>query len=328
MILLLGATGHLGQAFATELRRRELAFVPLTRRVMDYTRFEVLFQYVRTSKPRLLINAAGCAGAPEPLGCETCRSEAVLANTLLPQTVARVCYLTNTAWGHVSSGDIYSGAKVARNGGVQIERDLGRPELRDLLAARPDCLTGFNETDVPNFSFRSPPCSFYSGTKALAEEALQGYEHVFVWRPGRVFDECDHPRNWLTQLQTAAPAQDGLHSLTHRGEFVRACLELWERGAPFGTYNLTNPGGMTTHQVGALIQQLRSPPRTMAMAEPNGETHGPVKGVGPADCVLDSAKALATGVNLRFARQAVEESLARWHSIAQHQSWIDKVRAF
>ena len=40
MILLLGATGYVGQAFASELRRRGHSFIPLTRKAIDYTRFE------------------------------------------------------------------------------------------------------------------------------------------------------------------------------------------------------------------------------------------------------------------------------------------------
>ena len=59
MILLLGATGYLGQGFARELRRRGSRFVPLSRSALDYTRFELLFDYVRKMKPDFVINAAG-----------------------------------------------------------------------------------------------------------------------------------------------------------------------------------------------------------------------------------------------------------------------------
>ena len=38
------------------------------------------------------------------------------------------------------------------------------------------------EDDDPNFSFRSPPCSFYSGSKALGEEVLEGAENCYIWR--------------------------------------------------------------------------------------------------------------------------------------------------
>src|ERR1041385_7965726 len=110
MILLLGATGYVGQAFARELRRRDCDFNPLTRKAIDYTRFEVLFDYLRKTRPAFLINAAGYTGSPNVDACEIARAETVQGNALFPQTVARACSMTNTPWGHVSSGCIYSGA--------------------------------------------------------------------------------------------------------------------------------------------------------------------------------------------------------------------------
>ena len=47
MVLLLGASGYVAHAFAGELRRCGHCFIPLTRRAIDYTNFELLFDYVR-----------------------------------------------------------------------------------------------------------------------------------------------------------------------------------------------------------------------------------------------------------------------------------------
>src|SRR5438552_13594602 len=172
MILLLGASGYIGRAFAGELRRRGYSFIPLTRKAFDYTRFELLFDYVRTMQPEFVINAAGYTGKPNVDACELARAETLQGNTLFPQVVARVCYMTKIPWGHVSSGCIYSGAKVLENGAPHIERDLTEPRLQRLFAQHPERFRGFTEFDEPNFSFRALPCSFYSGTKALAEEAF------------------------------------------------------------------------------------------------------------------------------------------------------------
>ena len=59
MILLLGATGYIGQAFSSELRQRRISFIPLTRKAVDYSNFDVLFGYIRRMKPEFVINAAG-----------------------------------------------------------------------------------------------------------------------------------------------------------------------------------------------------------------------------------------------------------------------------
>src|SRR5580692_10176971 len=116
MILLLGASGYMGRAFASELRRRGHSFIPLTRRAFDYTRFDFLFDYLRTMRPVFLVNAASyeCASTgPVP---EAEREKMMAANTILPQMIARVCLMTKTPWGHVSSGSVYGGAKVLQNG--------------------------------------------------------------------------------------------------------------------------------------------------------------------------------------------------------------------
>src|SRR3954468_23040337 len=119
MIVLLGASGYIGRAFADELRRRGRLFVPLTRKALDYTNFDILFDYVRKIKPDFLINAAGYTGRPNVDACESARGDTIQGNTLFPQMVVRVCCITNIPWGHVSSGCIYSGAKVFRSGHVR-----------------------------------------------------------------------------------------------------------------------------------------------------------------------------------------------------------------
>jgi UDP-glucose 4,6-dehydratase len=326
MILLLGATGYIGQAFSDELRGRGKAFVPLTRNLVDYTRFDVLFDYVRSTRPDFVINAAGYPGTPDLDACEIHRAETVRANTLLPQTVARVCYLMKTPWGHISSGSIFSGAKLARNGGFQIERDLGRPELRSLLDAQPDAFRGFAEFDEPNFSFRSPPCNFYSGTKALAEEALRWTNQCYLWRPHLLFDACDHPRNFLSQIQRSAHIHDSVNSLTHRGDFVRACLDLWERCAPFGIYNIVNPGAVSGRQIVEVIRHVFKPVRPFEFWKSDEEfQRSGVKAIR-SNCILDSAKILSTGIKIRSVTEAIKDSLETWKLSAPNQNWMQAIQ--
>ena len=137
MILLLGASGYIGQAFTRELQRRGRKFVPLSRRETDYTRFDVLLEFLREQKPEYVINAAGYTGKPNVDACETARADTLAGNTLLPQTIAHACAATGTPWGHVSSGCIFSGAKVVEQGKVRTEKDLTKPELLALLEKNP-----------------------------------------------------------------------------------------------------------------------------------------------------------------------------------------------
>src|SRR3984957_746877 len=124
MILLLGASGYIGTAFVTELQRRKKEFVPLARRQVDYTRFDLLLEFLKSKKPAFVINAAGYTGKPNVDACELDKAGTLAGNTLLPQTIAHACEATGIPWGHVSSGCIFAGAKISRNGTVEAEKDL------------------------------------------------------------------------------------------------------------------------------------------------------------------------------------------------------------
>ena len=153
MILLLGASGYIGQAFALELQRRGQKFIPLARHKTDYSRFDVLLKLLEQCQPEFVINAAGYTGKPNVDACETARADTLAGNALLPQTIAHACALAGIPWGHVSSGCIYSGAKVTVGGRTRVEKDLSKPELHALVEKSPEHIHGFIETDPPNFSF-------------------------------------------------------------------------------------------------------------------------------------------------------------------------------
>jgi nucleoside-diphosphate-sugar epimerase len=91
MILLLGASGYIGQAFARELQRRQWPFQPLSRSEADYTRFDVLLEFLKKHKPAFLVNAAGYTGKPNVDACEVARADTLAGNALLPQTLAQAC---------------------------------------------------------------------------------------------------------------------------------------------------------------------------------------------------------------------------------------------
>ncbi|HEX3797843.1 MAG TPA: sugar nucleotide-binding protein [Verrucomicrobiae bacterium] len=312
MILLLGATGYIGEAFARELRQRNQAFTALSRRDVDYTRFDVLLEYLRSARPAFLVNAAGYTGKPNVDACETAQADTLQGNTLLPATIAHACEATNTPWGHVSSGCIFAGAKVNRNGHLTVEKDLTRPELKDLAAKNPSAILGFTETDEPNFSFRRPPCSFYSGTKALGEEAIHGIGQGYVWRLRIPFDEVDNARNYLSKVQRYPKVYDNVNSISHRADFVKACLDLWKLRAPFGIYNVTNPGFVTTRQVVEKVERILKPARHFEFWESDEEFYRVAAKTPRSNCVMDAAKLLGAGVKIRPVDEALDDSLMNW----------------
>ena len=320
MILLLGASGYVGQSFAAELSRRGTPFTPLSRREVDYSRFDVLLEFLRRTKPSFLINAAGYAGVPNVDACETARAETLTGNTLLPHTIAHACAAAGIPWGHVSSGCIYNGAWLGKESSRRLVPDLHHPEVRSIAETTPDALAGFTEMDEPNFTFRHPPCSFYSGSKALAEEAIAGLGQTFLWRMRMPFDGFDHPKNYLTKLLRYDRLYDNFNSLSHRGDFVRVCLDLWEHRAAFGIYHVTNPGFTSTRRVVGLIEKLLKPGRGFRFFASDEEFYRVAAKAPRSNCVLDVSKLLATGIKLRPVEEALADSLTHWTASASSRA--------
>src|SRR5882724_7516136 len=312
MILLLGASGYIGQAFAHELQRRKTDFIPLSRKQVDYTRFDAFLDYLKTSKPTFVVNAAGYTGKPNVDACELHKADTLQGNTLFPQTVAQACAAAGIPWGHVSSGCIYSGAKIVENGKTRAEKDFTKPELRALVEKSPQSIHGFTETDTPNFSFRDGPCSFYSGTKALGEEAIAGIGQSYIWRLRIPFDEFDNARNYLSKVQRYSKAYENVNSVSHRADYVSACLDLWERRAPFGVYNVTNPGYVTTRHVVGLIEKYLKPARKFEFWQDDEEFYKVAAKTPRSNCVMDASKLLAAGVKIRGVEEALEHALKNW----------------
>ena len=312
MIILLGASGYIGQAFARLLKERNETFLAPARKDLDYTRFDLLLGFLKDQKPQFLINAAGYTGKPNVDACEEAKADTLFGNSLFPQTVAHACLAASVPWGHVSSGCIFSGAKISEGGKTRTEKDLTRPALHELAEKSPEQILGYTEADTPNFTFRDPPCSFYSGTKALAEEAIEGVGRNYVWRLRIPFDEYDNSRNYISKIQRYAKVYENVNSISHRTDFVRACLELWTNRAPFGIYNVTNPGFVTTRHVVSMIERILKPNRRFEFWKDDSEFYRVAAKTPRSNCVLDVSKLLATGVKMRPVMEALEISLRDW----------------
>jgi dTDP-4-dehydrorhamnose reductase len=310
MIILLGATGYVGQAFENALKTRGEKFVALSRKEVDYTRFDTLLAYLQKCKASFVLNSAGYTGKPNVDACETDWAGTLQGNTLFPQTVAQTCSALQIPWGHVSSGCIYSGAKVSENGATHIERDLTKVDVRALT--QKNALLGFTEEDEPNFTFRKPPCSFYSGTKALGEEAIQGVGQSYIWRLRIPFEEFDNARNYLSKVQRYSKVYDNVNSLSHRADFVNACLDLVKCKAPFGIYNVTNPGFVTTRQVIEMIKEILRPKQDFTFWESDEEFYKVAAKTPRSNCIMDTTKLLKAGVKMRSVEEALESSLRNW----------------
>jgi dTDP-4-dehydrorhamnose reductase len=288
MIYLLGGSGYVGTAYQALLTRKGIPFRNLRRAEVNYADRATLTELLRREKPEFLINAAGYTGKPNVDACELHKSECLDGNAVLPGTIALACADAGVPWGHVSSGCIYTGA-------------------------RPDG-SGFTESDTPNFSFRTNNCSFYSGTKALGEEVLTDKPNVYIWRLRIPFNEVDNPRNYLTKLQRYATLLEATNSISQLEEFVAATFACWEKRVPFGTYNVTNPGQITTHEVVALIQKTGVSNKNFQFFQDESDFMAKAAKTPRSNCVMDSSKLASVGIRMTEVHAAVEQALRSWRS--------------
>jgi dTDP-4-dehydrorhamnose reductase len=245
---------------------------------------------LRADRPEFLVNAAGYTGKPNVDACELHKAECLLGNAVLPGIVAMACEEAGVPWGHVSSGCIYSGDGPGKD--------------------------GFTELDPPNFTFRSNHCSFYSGTKGLGEEVLAGRPGHFVWRLRIPFDSVDNPRNYLAKLMRYERLLEATNSISELDEFVEATLDCWTKRVPFGTYNVTNPGRVTTREVVDLIRRSGVCTKEFSFFANEAEFMKTAAKTPRSNCVLDSSKLAAVGIRLTPVHDAVERDLRAWRRAA------------
>ncbi len=297
MILLLGGSGYVGSAYQQLFLKKQIPFRSISRADVNYYDRQQVVRLIRETRATFLINAAGYTGKPNVDACEIYKTECTLGNTVLPGVIMEACTEVGIPWGHVSSGCIYNGRRADGN--------------------------GFTEQDTPNFSFRTNNCSFYSGTKALGEEILADAPQCYVWRLRIPFNHCNSSRNYLTKLMRYASLLEAENSISHLEEFVETTFACWEKKIPYGIYNLTNPGAITTHQVVQMIldeakvrmnegRENPFPAKKYHFFESEAQFMSIAAKTPRSNCVLDTTKLESFGLKMRSAETAIRDALKNW----------------
>lgn len=290
-VVLIGGTGYVGGRFREELISRNFKYHNLSRRNFDYYDYNNLVQALNTHRPEFVINAAGFTGKPNVDQCEVKKDETIRGNVLLAQVVAQACDTCKVPLVHVSSGCIYSGHKSTNDDGT---------------------LVGFSEFDEPNFCFGSPPCSFYSGCKALSEQVLMDYDNTYICRLRIPFDNINNPRNLLTKIQTYDTLLQATNSVSNLNDFVRVCTELALNRCETGVYNVTNTGYIDTRQVVDMIKTHLNSDKQYKYFDNLIQFESTAAETPRSNCVLDNTKILSTGFDLDHAAESIEKCLANW----------------
>ena len=167
----------------------------------------------------VIINAAGVTGYPNVDQCEINKVKTIEGNVTFP---VNLHHKTDCRIVHITSGCVYTGYKEG----------------------------GWLETDEPNFSFDNG--SFYSGTKALAQQLLepileQTQSHLLRIR--MPFGVEDDNKNLLTKLSSYTKLISLPNSLSNIEDVGEMAIRFALEHPPAGVYNLCNPGGVTAKEI-------------------------------------------------------------------------------
>lgn len=290
MIIIAGSSGYIGGYLLDYVRSRNIDHILFSREMLDSLAStggdsigqRALDDAIRSSKRCLLINATGYTGKPNVDACQKdqeSKDKCFYTNITLPSLLAGICIRRNIVYGHISSGCIYEGD----NGGK-----------------------GYSETDLPNFT-----SSYYSWTKAHAEQCLmQKAQQLYIWRIRIPFNEFNCSRNYISKLLAYDRLIDIPNSLSYIQEAVAAMVDCYTNDLGYGIYNLTNPGAIKASDV---IDICRS--RGMLKREPayiTNEQLNQVVAAPRSNCVLNSGKAINSGLKLTDCLALIERCVDNW----------------
>ena len=81
---------------------------------------------------------------------------------------------------------------------------------------------------------------------------------------------------------------------------------------PFGTYNVTNPGQVTTRGVVELIRQSGVSDKDFQFFDDEDEFMAKAARTPRSNCVLDTAKLRSAGIGMTEVHEAITKNLRGW----------------
>ncbi len=297
-ILITGATGTLGKAFARLCELRELEYVLLTRQQMDIGEVASVQRALEEYKPWAVVNTAGYVRVDDAeREADACFRE----NTQGPVNLATVCAANHIKLLSYSSDLVFDGTKAAP----------------------------YVESDAVN------PLNVYGQSKAAAEtQVLQAYPGALMVRTSAFFGPWDQ-YNFVTIVLRVLREEghfvamdNAIISPTYVPDLVHTSLDLLIDGE-CGIWHLANEGSMTWADLARRVAQMAGldasavegrPTASFNLPAPRplysvlGSTHGAV--MRTLDAALEayfeeSEAARVAPANL-WTRQVAAQALNPW----------------
>jgi dTDP-4-dehydrorhamnose reductase len=256
-LLITGATGTLGSAFARICDDRALPYCLTTREDLDISDEASIAAAIEKHRPWAIINTAGFVRVAD---AEREKEACIQANSVGPENLARACAAAGVKLVTFSSDLVFDG-------------QLGR---------------AYRESDPLK------PANVYGLSKAKAEAGVLGaLEDALVIRTSAFFgpwDKYNFAWNVLNSLARGEPVEAGRNtavSPTYVPDLVHATLDLLVDGET-GIWHLANQGKLSWHEFAArvakgagfdpaLVQPIEDAPANTALTSERGIMLRPVE---------------------------------------------------
>jgi UDP-glucose 4,6-dehydratase len=96
---------------------------------------------------------------------------------------------------------------------------------------------------------------------------------------------------------------------------VKACLDCWFQKVPFGIYNVTNPGYVSTAEVLEMIKEILKPEREFEFWENDAEFYTTGAVAPRSNCIMECQKLQQAGIIIPPVRTALLGALDSWRSL-------------
>lgn len=283
-ILLLGKDGYVGKKFVSFLKDEEVNVSSFSRKDFNFLDKDILNKIIKSNKPDFIINCAGYTGKPNVDACETNKESCWLGNVTLPKTISEIANNYKIKYIQVSSGCIYSGDNSGK---------------------------GFTEKDMPNFCFDKQPSSYYSGTKAVAEDILKNDKYAYLCRLRIPFNHEQDDKNYITKMLKYNKLLNAKNSLSNIDDFIRGCFYLIDKGCNTGIYNITNTGHVTTKEVVNILNKYITD-KKFTFFKDEKEFYSTAAITPRSNCILNNQKILQTGFKMLNVKDSIIKAVKNY----------------
>lgn len=282
MILLIGSTGYIGTEFKKQLDISNIKYLCLSYKGLTKTN---LIKFIKNNNIKYIINCAAFVGKPNIEACEKQKNQTISGNIILPILLKEVAEESEITLCHISTGCLYNGESPNPN--------------------------GWSEDDTPNFSFDFNNCSFYTGTKVMAEEVVKQYQKSYIWRIRLPYENVHNERNYISKVINYNILITERNSISHKEEFVKACIDSIKLEIPFGIYNITNSGSISAVDIVNKLTKTIMPDKKSKFLTMD-EFYKTISSMPRSNCIIDNSKILSMGIKLSNVNDSIDSCLSNW----------------